>query len=245
MYLSLGCKIALLNGLMLLTSSLAYATKIQVVTESWPPFNYLDHNKQVVGSVTANIKQILKHSQLIYSINLYPWARSYKLAESKKNHLIYALYKTPERAEHFHWFCPITSPIELYFMKLKNSAPHIENIEQAKHYKIGVVRQDAPNIYLSRHGFIKGKNLYEAANEINNMQKLLNGDVDFIVQSKQSIAYRLAALKLPLDNIQATIVLPKADNNICMALNINSDKEVVERLTKGFLSYQQENSSSH
>ena len=245
MYFSLGCKIALFNGLMLLTSSLAYATKIEVVTENWPPFNYLDHQKEVVGSVTANIKQILEHAQLTYSINLYPWARSYKLAESKKNHLIYALYKTPERAKHFHWFCPITKPIALYFMKIKDSAPHIENIEQAKHYKIGVVRQDAPNIYLSRYGFIKGKNLYEATNEINNMQKLLNGDVDFIVQSKQSIAYRLAALKLPLDSIQATIALPKDNNDICMALNINSDKEVVDRLTKGFLIYQQKNSHSH
>ena len=218
----------------------ALSNDLHVVTESWPPFNYKNEQGNIVGSSTDNVNEILALSALDYDITLYPWARTYKLAQSKKNHLIYAIYKTAEREKYFHWFCPIAPRIKLYFIKLATSPIELSTFSQAKTHKIGVVRKDAPNVYLISEGFIPGVNLYEANNENSNIQQLLSGTVDFIVQSKASIDYRLALMKLPKNIITLSLELPIASNDVCMALNINSDVNILRKVTKGFNEWQKQ-----
>lgn len=212
----------------------ALSHEIQVVTENWPPFNYQNSQGEIVGSNTNNVKKILSLSELSHEIKLYPWARTYKLAESQKNHLIYSLYRTSEREQHFHWFCPIAPSIKLHLIKLSTSDISISNYTQAKAYKIGVVRKDAPNMYLLSEGFKPGINLYETTNENSNIQQLLNGTVDFIVQSQQSIDYRLSLIKQPKHIVEVSVELPISSNEVCMAMNINSDIKIVNKLKEGF-----------
>lgn len=227
-------KFSLASSLYLMLCTNVLSHDIQVVTENWPPFNYQNTQGEVVGSITSHVKEILSLSALSHEINLYPWARTYKLAESKKNHLIYSLYKTPEREKHFHWFCPIAPSIKLHLIKLSTSDINITHYTQAKAYKVGVVRKDAPNMYLLSKGFIAGINLYETTNETSNIQQLLNGSVDFIVQSQPSIDYRLSLLKKSKSMVELSVELPISSNDVCMAMNINSDIKIVNKLKEGF-----------
>lgn len=210
------------------------ANTLQVVTETWPPFNYHDDNKKVVGKNTDIIHNILKNTSLDYNIALYPWARSYKLAQNKKNHLIYSIFQTPERTKYFYWYCPIAKNIDLYFIKLNNSVATFDTLTEAKNYRIGVIRADAPNAYLSSQGFIEGKNLFLTANENSNIQQLLNGSVDYIVQSQAVIKFRLAQMNKPLSLVSFIQPLLTKKAPLCMALNINSDKKIVEQVDTAF-----------
>lgn len=59
---------------MCLWSSWLWA-KVEVVTESFPPFAYIENN-QVEGIVTDRVRQIMSLAGLPYSLAMYPWARS-------------------------------------------------------------------------------------------------------------------------------------------------------------------------
>ena len=76
--------------------------QLRVVSEHWPPFivHYKNDTVQeeVKGVVTEHIREILALANLDYSLNIYPWARSYHLATNKPNVLIYSILKRATRA---------------------------------------------------------------------------------------------------------------------------------------------------
>ena len=79
---------ALLFCLLSVLSGLSVAKPLLVVTEDWPPYNFLDKKNQVVGQSTDIVKAILAEAKLDYEIHLFPWARSYQKSLNGKNVLI-------------------------------------------------------------------------------------------------------------------------------------------------------------
>ena len=45
-----------------------------VVTENWPPYNYLNKDGKLVGTSTAIVNKILSDADIKYKILMYPWA---------------------------------------------------------------------------------------------------------------------------------------------------------------------------
>ena len=72
---------ALLTFLTLLSFASFGANHISVVTEDWPPYNYLDENGEMTGYSTKVVKKVLEKANVQYDIRLYPWARSYEMAQ--------------------------------------------------------------------------------------------------------------------------------------------------------------------
>jgi len=211
------------------------AENLEVVTENWPPFNYHNEQHVIVGAATNNVREVLALTSLNYQFNLYPWARSFKIAKSKKNVLIYSILKTVDREPLFHWFCPINPKVKTYVFQLNNSHIKVNSIEQLKSYRVGITRDGNNQQFLVKKGFVEGKNLYLANNEINNINKLFSGNIDFIIQTKESLAFRLDTLGKELTKVKAAFELNEDEsNNLCMALNINSSEEVKTQLSNAF-----------
>ena len=98
------------------TNNLSPSDKLLVVTESWFPYNYLDSKGEITGSSTAVVTSVLKHANITYEIDLYPWQRSYSIAIAQDNILIYSIYRTPSRENFFHWICPLlSSPLHSFY----------------------------------------------------------------------------------------------------------------------------------
>jgi len=219
----------------------AKAVELEVVTESWPPFIIPD--EEVSGVVTKRIREILKYADIDYAINIYPWNRAYHLAKTKPNILIYSIYKTKEREAYFHWFCPVYQSTPIRFYKLTSNQTNIDSIDAIKSSILGVMRGDNSHEYLLSLGFKSGVNLDVSSNENANLRKLIKGRVDVVIQSEESIKYRLNQLGADDSKITAGMLLhqeQKAEH--CMALGIETKPELIEKVKKGFQKWQKNKS---
>jgi len=224
--------------LLLIDKSFANVTKLNVVTESYPPFITVDDSK-ISGVITKKVTNILAISQLQYTLNAYPWARSYQIASSQPNTLIYSIIKSSERSPFFHWYCPIYTSSAVFAFKLANNPVSVSSIVDLKKVIVGTTRHGINHELLKKLGFNVGNNLDISATENISLKKLVNGRVDAVVQSIETMNYRLD--KLGFKNIE--IVKGIAINNDkptthCMALNINSDPEIINKISKAFKQYQ-------
>ena len=63
---------------------------VYVVTENFPPYNYVDENREVVGYATEIVRKCLSKAGIEYEIEVLPWARAFKSAKTPKNYLLYS-----------------------------------------------------------------------------------------------------------------------------------------------------------
>ena len=216
------------------------ALTLEVVSEHWPPFiiQNPDNRNDISGSVTKKINDILAPSGIDYTIRTYPWARSYYLAMNKPNVLIYSIYKTKERTPYFEWFCPIHAKTPINIYKLKKNKADISALETLGDTVIGVLRSDNSHNYMLEHGFVEGRNLIVTSSEENNIKNLLNGRIDAVIQSKESLIYRLQDTGFSIDDLKVGFKLhPNDSTEHCMALSKSSSPEMISTVKKAFNSW--------
>ncbi|SFC60284.1 substrate-binding periplasmic protein [Pseudoalteromonas denitrificans] len=220
-----------------ISNSLSADVKLQVVTEEWPPFNFTNEDNQVVGTTTTLVKKILKQANIEYSIHSYPWARSMQLAQGPGNVMIYSIYQTSDRLNKFQWICPLSSPVKSYLFRLTSRNDlNITKLNQAKKYRIGINRADSSHEYLTKYGFIEGKNLDLTADGKANIRKFLAKRVDFIVQTKHSMLERLKEVNMPYSKVEKVIELTGYNKKSpCMAFSLTTDKSMIKKIQKAFL----------
>ena len=207
-----------------------------VVTENWPPYNYLDSKGKLTGESTEVVNKILSNASISFDISLYPWARSLQIASDRKNTLIYSIYKTKERENKFHWFCPILKPTPMHFYKMTTNQ-HISanDITDIKNYTVGINRSDWIHSHLSSLGFIDGKHLDLAAETQVNINKLVAGRIDLIVNSELGMQLALKKHNLPTHAFTKLLSLDlTGKNDLCMAINKQSSPELIKKITQAF-----------
>ncbi|WP_462172966.1 substrate-binding periplasmic protein [Pseudoalteromonas xiamenensis] len=152
--------------------------RLEVVTEEWRPYNYLDENGTLIGGATEKVKRVLDKAGVEYEMQVYPWVRALKIARQKPNTLIYSIFRTPERESWFHWGCPLLQPVKEYVFTLKSRKDiKIRTLEDAKQYITSTVRGSVGHDFLVNQGFEAGKNLDVAADASAIPRKLLAGRV--------------------------------------------------------------------
>ncbi|NQZ83516.1 MAG: transporter substrate-binding domain-containing protein [Colwellia sp.] len=223
---------------LLISLSAVNAATLNVVTESYPPFITIDGTK-TSGILTKKVKAILAISQLQYTLNAYPWARSYQIASSQPNTLIYSIVKSAERSPYFHWYCPIYESSAVFAYKLAANSVDITSIAALRKTLVGTTRHGINHEFLKKYGFNVGENLDISATEDINLKKLINGRVDTVVQSIETMKYRLN--KLEFKNIEITkgvAINNDKPTTHCMALNVNSDPLIINKISQAFQQYQ-------
>lgn len=208
--------------------------KVKVVTEHWPPYIY-QGNDSVQGQVTTAVREILSIAEVSGDISIYPWARSYHLARSSANTLIYSIFKTPEREPLFHWFCPIfnSTPIKAY--KLTSNPKDISTLSALRNRTIGIMRNDNSHKFFLKNGFEEGVQLDISANEETNITKLINGKVDVVIQSEDSLRYRLAQqTDVTLDITEGFVLHDNQHAEHCLAMSKQSDPALVNQIDIAF-----------
>lgn len=151
--------------------NIGHAQQLQVVTENAPPLQFIKEGK-IQGPTTQIVNAMLAHANISADIQMYPWARAYEFAKSNRDTLIYPLIRTPEREQQFTWIGPLLT-MKLGFIKLKTADDiSITSLDDAKRYKLGVMRGDFTQGYLDRNNFINDRN-YELFSSIPELLKLL------------------------------------------------------------------------
>ena len=164
----------ILTSFVLITNQSVLCEELTILTENLPPLNYLD-NGVLIGPSVDIVKEIQKRVGSLEQIQVYPWARAYKMALEEKNVILFGMTYTKVRKEKFKWVGPLATKRDILVAK-KDSGIIINNLEDAKKVKtIGVLIDDTRGRLLKSHGFI---NLEPVSDEKLNAKKLALGRID-------------------------------------------------------------------
>jgi polar amino acid transport system substrate-binding protein len=202
---------------------------IQVVTEEYPPFNYSQAGR-VVGFCTEVVKEILGRAGLAHSIRSYPWAESYKMAQTQPNVLIYSIARNVEREPMFKWV-DVIARTEVYFIKLKSRMDiKIKTFDDIKKYKIGAVQDDFRAQWMIKQG-IEGQ-LILVPDDRQNMRNLFERTID-IFPIGELVAYHIAHQEgRAFNDLEKTMYVKDMSADLYMAFSKQTPDVIVEKCKK-------------
>ncbi len=167
-------------------------------TENYPPHNYLDNNRLTGISIEIIelIWEKLGAAKTRENITLLPWARAIKQLETRPNTVLFGMGHTRERTKKFHWVGSYYSHT-LSLICPKDSLIDITDLDQAKTFRIGVVRQDIGHHYLLEQGFDEAS--LDLCLDIEQLhQKFIHGRFDMICYARDTyFNYLTAQKKIP------------------------------------------------
>ncbi len=206
---------------------------LSVVTEQWPPYNYVNEQGILEGIATDKVKAVLAEAGMDYQIELLAWKRAYKKAKNNKNVLLYTIYRLKEREKDFQWICPLikTETTAVYSLADREGVK-FEKIEELRPFAIGVIGTGWTYDYLQQKGFKKGVNLDIATDEYANVRKLIKGRVDFIVEEPSIVNDRLQKEEIASDKlIKVFSLFPTTHQQGCMAMSNDTPVEIINKLS--------------
>lgn len=216
--------------LALAVTAQAWAEPITVVTEEWPPYNYSEAGV-AKGVVTEVVRAALDRSGMDYAIDIYPWARSYDMAKSGENVLIYSIFKLPNREKSFKWIKIDGLSVNMHlFRPIHRGEIDVATIDQGKSYKVGVTRETSTHHFLLSKGYAEGVNLFPVNSEECNILKSnpKAKRIDMTTGDELSMARWLKVSGFPPNYWVKQAFLFKED--IYMAFGLSTSDEVVNRV---------------
>ena len=160
--------------LILLLPRTIFSAELMILTENLPPLNFIKDDV-LMGPAVDMVKEIQRRVGSYDQIQVYPWARAYKMALEEANIVLFGMARTEVRDDKFYWTGPVAEKRDILASK-KNSGLVINSLEDAKKVDhIGTLRDDAKEIFLQRNGFT---NLVSTHDDQNNVKKLLLGRID-------------------------------------------------------------------
>ncbi|ATC96982.1 transporter substrate-binding domain-containing protein [Pseudoalteromonas tunicata] len=137
--------------------SLCWA-KLNIVTEVLPNYQYYNDDNQLIGISTERVIKALTQGNIEYSLLVYPWSVAYSAALRDPQTCIFSLARIAPREDKFQWIAKLHHA-NVSFYSLKTSHISIGSVEDAKQYKIAVLRDNFSHHYLKSKGFTEDKNL--------------------------------------------------------------------------------------
>jgi len=148
--------------------------ELTILTENMPPLNYVDNNV-LVGPSVETVREIQRRVGSHEPIQVYPWARAYKISLEQENVVLFGMTHTEERHDKFKWIGPLATKRDILVAR-KGSGIKIDSLEDAKKVKsIGTLRDDTRERLLKSLGFA---NLEPVSDEQLNAKKLVLGRID-------------------------------------------------------------------
>ncbi len=222
----------------ILVISIVQAETITIVTENLPPFQ-INENDSIKGVRTEVVRAIADETGMKYKIEVYPWARAYKMALKKKNVLIYSLIRSPEREPLFKWIGKIGEVMgRLYKLKSRKDI-NLKILDDAKSYMIGVVRNDHTHLFLKSKGFVDKQHLHVLPMMHLARKMLYKGRIDLMMDDEVIMAYSIKKLGLSPSKYEEALVIPEFLGEHYLAANpktpnqlVNQFKEALKKIKK-------------
>ena len=202
---------------------------LRVVTELSPPHQtFIDG--EVAGISTDLVRAILTEAGVNAQIELYPWARAFRIARAQPNVLIYNMARTSERENEFHWIGTVAA-YQLGFVGLTHRSDiKISSLDDARQYTIAVQRGDLSADFLLNQGFESGQQLVLVADIAESWQLLLNGKVDLVVDDPVALKGMVAAMGLRQRDVKFIYAVPELAQQTWLAASITTPVNVVQQL---------------
>lgn len=204
-----------------------------VLTENWPPFNYMREGK-LTGLGTDVVIATLQQAGIQYQIRQGVWKGVYHRVLQEHDTLIYTISRTEAREDLFEWIGPIAEGSS-NFMRLRTRDDiTITRLEDARRYRVGVQEEDAITQDLIGWGFDPASEyMLLFKNRVFAYRALFAGRVDIITGNSITSKYQLALEGLPLDSLEIAYRI-KTQAGYYMAFRKGSDGTLVNLIRSGF-----------
>lgn len=218
----------LLLALICLSGQPLAAGQLTILTENLPPLNYLD-NGTLVGSSVEIVQEIQKRIGSAEPIQVYPWARAYKMALEEENVILFGMTYTQDRSELFKWVGPLATKSDILLAR-KDAPVAIASLEDAKKVeRIGTLRDDVRGKMLEKLGFT---NLEPVSDEQKNAQKLALGRIDLWAYKKPGFRTVCELAEVDPELFVEVAHLKKSELKIAFSKKTSDD--IVARWKKAF-----------
>ncbi|OWP49281.1 substrate-binding periplasmic protein [Pseudomonas nitroreducens] len=222
----LGCGLLLASAARAEMDSSDYS--VVLLTENFPPYNMAINGKNfaqedsIDGIAVDIVKEMFKRAGVQYSLTLrFPWDRIYKLALEKPGYGVFVTARLPERESQFKWVGPI-GPDDWVLLAKADSKITLNNLDEAKKYRVGAYKGDAMANYLTEHGFEP----VLALRDQENAGKLQEGSIDLWASGDP--AGRYLAKQVGVTGLKT--VLRFNSDQLFLALNRETPDAVVQKL---------------
>jgi polar amino acid transport system substrate-binding protein len=213
----------LLLGMMLVAACTAPANppqdgKLRILTEAYPPYNFIDKNKNVTGQNVELVQLIIQKLGISASIEVMPLSDAFALAQKGLNIIVFSINRTPQRESLYKWVGPIGDYRQVFYAK-KSTLLNIKKLDDARQaYRIGVYKGDAGNQFLASNGFT---NLDESQTDAEALKKLANNTVQLWLGNKGGllITAKEAGIEIS-DLVEFPVVVTQADLYIVFSKDI-------------------------
>jgi len=197
---------------------------LRIITEVYPPYNFVDKNNTVTGQSTEIVQAILEKTGTQAVIEVMPLSQGLAIAEKDPKVVIYSLNRTPQRENLFQWVGPIGNYEQAFYAKKGSGVAAMvtmffSQLEDAKKVeKIGVYKGDAGAQFLASQGFT---NLDESLTDTEALKKLMDGTVQLWLGNKDGLAITAAQAGVnPDDLVMMPTVVIRADLYIAFSKDI-------------------------
>ena len=225
--------VGLMDSLVLATVALmalsltSARAEIRVITEEFPPYDFMGESGKVEGLSTDVVRAVLEDLGIDVKIEIFPWARAYKMVTQNPDTMLFSVVRTEEREPFFHWV-GVVCDVRSYLFKLKSRDDITsEKLSDLKKYSIGVVRGWAGQKYLEKNGF---KRLQKVARSDLNIKKLVKGRVDLIEDYDANLIFRMKKLDLDPNLVEQI----HFNSEISGQLHAVSSKSTPDHVVKNF-----------
>lgn len=206
------------------------AEPLQVVTED-SSYSSLRDGK-VVGAASEVVEQVLSRAGVSdYRMALYPWARAYDMARLESNVMIYPIVRSNERESLFIWVGELESATPNFYKLRDRHDIVINDLGDARSFTVGVIRDDARQQYLKEQGFSK---MVISANNLDNLRKLLNGQVELVPMPEREARVQCAELHIEFDQLESVYTVDGLSSRLYVALSLKTPPDTVQRITTAF-----------
>lgn len=212
----------------LITGQPAFCAELTILTENMPPLNYIE-NDVLVGPSVEIVKEIQRRVGSHEPIQVYPWARAYKMALEEENVVLFGTTHTKVRDTLFKWVGPLATKRDILVAK-RGSGIKINSLEDAKKVeRIGTLRDDTRERLLKSLGFT---NLEPVSDEQLNAQKLGLGRIDLWAYKKPGL--RTVCELAGVDHNELEEVYHLRKINISIAFSKQTADSIVKAWKKAF-----------
>ena len=220
----------LLAALLLAGISIARADSLVLLTENLPPFNMalnggnFARDEGVGGISSETLRLVCQRAEVeCRQILRFPWQRVYDQALREPGYGLFSVARTTEREGLFKWVGPIAS--EDWVLLARADSPLVlASLEDARKYRLGGYKGDAPSQKLVDAGLEVQQSLYDRENP----ERLAKGQIDLWVTS--SIAGQYLARQQGYSDFRVALTFGRGD--LYLALNKETPDALVQRLSQ-------------
>lgn len=198
---------------------------LRYITEDYPPSNYVENGKLKGLAVEVLHALWAKMNVPEQKILVLPWARGFAMTVEEPGCVLFATTRSPEREALFKWVGPIYQGYWSFY-STAGKPISVNSLDEAKQYRVGVMRADFSESDLLAKGFPENR-LYRM-DTVQQLVRTLNlGRVDLLYLYSDTLQVFAPMLNVKESDFHQSFKV--SENRLYYAFSKSTDDALITR----------------